>query len=263
MARFALRVKLRSMTSVLRAREFPVPHGFSTRQGGVSTGPFSSLNLSFAVGDAPARVEANHASLARAGGYGIEQLHRVSQVHGGRVLDVQSEPGGVRAVRGEADALWSEHAGATLGISTADCVPILIADPIGRRVAAAHSGWRGTESEIVRRTVEALLARGSRPENLRVAIGPFIRECCYEVSDELATRFRARFGEDAAQRRGERWHLALGCVISRSLEAAGVAAPQVDDLQRCTMCEPDLFFSHRRDAGMTGRHLSFVVCAFQ
>ncbi|MBN9684292.1 MULTISPECIES: peptidoglycan editing factor PgeF [unclassified Corallococcus] len=240
----------------------PVPHGFATRAGGVSEGPYASLNLGFSVGDERPRVEENHRRLARAAGAQVGALCRVSQVHGDTVLEARGEADDVlRPTLGEADALWTQGEGSWVAVGTADCVPVLIVDPREKRVAAVHSGWKGTDLEISARTVEALVARGSRPEDLLAAVGPCIQACCYEVSPELGDRFRARFGPDVV-RAGGKPHLDLSLAVKSSLLKAGLKPAHVDVLQACTACDPDRFFSHRRDAGRTGRHLNYVLHRF-
>ncbi|NOK23003.1 peptidoglycan editing factor PgeF [Corallococcus carmarthensis] len=251
-----------STPQFLTSALLPVPHGFATRAGGVSEGPYASLNLGFSVGDERPRVEENHRLLARAAGARLGALCRVSQVHGDVVLEARGEADEVlRPTLGEADALWTEGEGSWVAVGTADCVPVLIVDPRGRRVAAVHSGWKGTDLEISARAVEALVARGSRPEDLLAAVGPCIQACCYEVSAELGDRFRARFGPDVV-RAGEKPHLDLPLAVKSSLVKAGLKSGQVDVLQACTACDRERFFSHRRDAGRTGRHLNFVLHRF-
>ncbi|MBN8232981.1 peptidoglycan editing factor PgeF [Corallococcus macrosporus] len=251
-----------STPQFLTSALLPVPHGFATRAGGVSEGPYASLNLGFSVGDERAHVEENHRRLAQAAGAKLGALCRVSQVHGDTVLEARGGADEVlRPTLGEADALWTEGEGSWVAVGTADCVPVLIVDPRGGRVAAVHSGWKGTDLEISARAVEALVARGSQPEHLLAAVGPCIQACCYEVSAELGERFRARFGPDVV-REGPKPHLDLPSAVKASLLKAGLKPGQVDVLQACTACERDRFFSHRRDAGRTGRHLNFVVHRF-
>jgi polyphenol oxidase len=255
-----------STDAFLRSSRLPVPHGFSTRLGGVSQGPFASLNLGLSVGDAREHVEENYRRLAAAAGAPLAALHRVSQVHGDRVVQAREDaaPPAVTPppTEGEADALWTERPGHWVGVSTADCVPILLVDPDGQRVAAVHSGWRGTEAHIVARTVEALVARGARASRLLAAVGPCIQACCYEVSAELGERFRAGFGERVVVREPGRVRLDLARAVRQSLEGAGLLPAHVDVLPDCTACDAGRFFSHRRDAGRTGRHLSFAVHRF-
>ncbi|MBF5041240.1 peptidoglycan editing factor PgeF [Aggregicoccus sp. 17bor-14] len=255
-------------SSLVRSALLPVPHGFSTRLGGVSQGAFESLNLGLAVGDERAHVEENYRRLAALAGAPLAALHRVSQVHGDRVIRVHAPSGAPTATppptEGEADGLWTDTPGQWVGVSTADCVPILLVDPEGRRVAAVHSGWRGTEANIVGRAVEALAAQGSAPSRLLAAVGPCIQACCYEVSPELGERFRARFGPGVVDvdGAGRRVRLDLSRAVRQSLRDAGLGEGQVDVLPDCTACDAHRFFSHRRDAGRSGRHLSFAVHAF-
>jgi len=251
-------------TEFLTSTLLPVPHGFSTRAGGCSEGPFASLNLGFSVGDERARVEENHRRLARAAAADLGALSRVSQVHGDRVLEARGGEGGaeLRPTEGEADGLWTQAPERWVAVGTADCVPVLVVDPDGRRVAAVHSGWRGTDADISARAVEALVARGARPERLLAAVGPAIQACCYEVSEELGQRFRARFGAEVVVASAGQVRLDLTRAVRLSLERAGLKPAHVDVLQACTACDPSRFFSHRRDAGRTGRHLSYVVHRF-
>lgn len=242
----------------------PVPHGFATRAGGVSEGRFASLNLGLSVGDVRERVEENYRRLAAAVGAPLGALHTVKQVHGDRVL--QAQPGEdsqtLRPQQGDADALFTEKAGDWVGVSTADCVPVLLVDPEHQRVAAVHSGWRGTDADISAKAVEALAARGSRPERLLVAVGPAIQQCCYVVSPELAKHFATRFGSDVVVAKGDEFRLDLSRAVVLTLRRMGVKVGNMDVLQDCTSCDSSRFFSHRRDSGRTGRHINFVVHRF-
>ncbi|MFY0523871.1 peptidoglycan editing factor PgeF [Archangium gephyra] len=251
--------------SLVTSALLPVPHGFTTRAGGVSEGPYASLNLRFMEGDLRERVEENHRRLAVMAGAALEALHTVKQVHGDRVVEAAGAGEGTGALRppeGEADALWTERPEHWVAVGTADCVPVLLVDPEGRRVAAVHSGWRGTEARIVARAVESLVARGSRPERLLAAVGPSIQRCCYVVSEDLGERFTAGFGAEVVLRERGDVRLDLARAVRDTLLGAGLKAAHVDVLPHCTACDADRFFSHRRDAGRTGRHLNFVVHRF-
>jgi polyphenol oxidase len=248
----------------LTSRLLPFTHGFSTRFGGASQGPYASLNLGFSVGDVRERVEENFRRLAQAAGVPAGSFVTATQVHGDRVLEVmdaEQPRAGDRPPppRGEADALLADRPGVAVGVKTADCVPILIADPQTGRVAAVHSGWRGTALRVAARAVEALVARGSNPAQLVAAIGPAIQACCYEVSDELGTRFVREFGDDVVSRAHARPHLDLPRAVRKALQQSGVPGDRIDVLPLCTSCDSERFFSHRRDRGVSGRHLSFVV----
>lgn len=242
----------------------PVPHGFATRAGGVSEGRFASLNLGFLVGDVRERVEENYQRLATAAKAELGALSLVKQVHGDRVVQATAGEGAgpLRPQQGEADALWTEQAEQWVGVSTADCVPILLVDPEGKRVAAVHSGWRGTDADISARAVEALVARGARAEKLLVAVGPAIQQCCYVVSGDMARRFATRFGSEVVVARGDEFRLDLPRAVVLTLRRVGVKVSHMDVLQECTSCDSQRFFSHRRDAGRTGRHINFVIHRF-
>lgn len=245
---------------LLKSSLLTCPHGFPTRSGGVSRAPFDSLNTALTVGDEPAAVEVNLARVAEAAGVAPARVRMLSQVHGDRVVEQGSTPSPAII---EADGHWTETPGLALGIRTADCLPVLLEDPVGRRVAAVHAGWRGVIAEIAVRAVEALAARGSRPGDLRVVLGPAIQRCCFEVDGDLPARFAAAFGDDVVVPQPEKSkpHLDLARAVVRSLGRAGVPSGQIEALSACTHCDTR-FFSHRREHGRTGRHLSFITCRF-
>lgn len=171
------------------------------------------------------------------------------QVHGSRVFWLR---GDARPEGEEADALATEEA-RWVAVRTADCVPVLLADPRGGRVAAVHAGWRGSRARIAARAVDALEAAGARRGDLLAAIGPCIGRCCYEVSAELAERFAADFG--AAVRR-ER-HLDLVRVNRITLLGAGLDPSKIQALEVCTRCD-ERFHSYRRDGADAGRQFSYL-----
>jgi polyphenol oxidase len=227
-------------------------HGFTTREGGGSAAPFDALNLGGLVGDEPARVAGNWARLERATGL---RFARVKQVHGARAVRVDAPCGPVE----EADVVVSLAAGVAACISVADCVPVLLADPHTGAVAAVHAGWRGTLARAAAEAVRALAAEaGAPPARLLASVGPSIGPCCYEVSSDLARRFAAEIGP-AVVRDEDRPRLDLWSANAAILRAAGVLPDRVEVLRRCTSCEPATFFSHRRDAGRTGRQVAFIA----
>ncbi len=228
------------------------PHGFTTREGGASDPPFDGLNLGGAVGDDPARVAANWALLERGTGLSFA---RVRQVHGARAVRVDA----ACAPALEADVVVSAAAGVAACVSVADCVPVLVADPDSGAVAAAHAGWRGTLARAAAEAVRALAAEaGASPGRMVACIGPSIGPCCYEVSADLAARFGAEIGPEVVHA-GGRPRLDLWEANAAVLRLSGVPAERIELLGRCTSCERDLFFSHRRDAGRTGRQVAFIA----
>jgi YfiH family protein len=150
---------------------------------------------------------------------------------------------------GEGDALLENRPGSAVAIKTADCIPILLADPRNHAVAAVHAGWRGTVAEIARHAVEAMRQNfGSHPEDLHAAIGPGIGKCCYQVGPEVALQF----GETG------RVHIDLSATNRRQLLAAGLGAGRIYAAGLCTMCRSDEFHSFRRDREAAGRMFSFA-----
>ncbi len=229
------------------------PHGFTTRTGGASPPPWNALNLGAAVGDDPDRVEENWRRLRDATGL---VFARVRQVHGTRVV----RAGAAAEPTVEADAVVSVAPGVAACVSVADCVPVLLADPEGGAVAAVHAGWRGTIALAAAEGVRALAREGADTSRLVAVIGPSIGPCCYEVSPDLGEDFRRRFGAEVV-RAGAPPRLDLWRANLLALEGAGVRPEHVEVLGRCTACERDLFFSHRRDAGRTGRQVGFIAPA--
>lgn len=228
-------------------------HAVATRLGGVSRGPFASLNMSRSVGDAPEDVLLNRRRLCQAVGVRPEELVTAGLVHGTRALPVGP------AARGHlmlgTDALVTAVAGVPLMLCFADCVPIILYDPVRHAVGLVHAGWRGTLAGVAAAAVQQMVASyGSRPADLRAAIGPAIGPCCYEVGPEVVARARATFSDAASllsDVQGNRAHFNLWEANRRLLLAAGVSQVEVAGL--CTACHRDEFFSHRGDGGRTGR----------
>jgi YfiH family protein len=219
---------------------------FSTRRGGVSSGPYESLNLGRRTDDDPACVDANRARLAAAVGCDRAQFLYGHQVHGAGVRRAIEPPGPQRPVA-EEDGQATTLAGHPALVFTADCLPVLLA--ADRAVAALHAGWRGLAAGILAEGVAALRELGAEGP-VHGLIGPGARGCCYAVGEEV----HATFAHHDA-RVGER-NLDLGKVARAELAAAGATA--IDDVELCTMCHPALLFSHRRDGGVTGRQAGVV-----
>ena len=216
----------------------PYEVAFSTSSGGVSTGPYASLNLGLLTADAPTHVNENRRRLCEALGAEPDQLAMNRQVHAATVN--RATPG----ERGkEGDGLWTDEPRVPMLKVTADCLPLALVRMNGDRPALAllHAGRLGLLEGIVEAGVAALGGR------VAAAIGPGIGPCCYEVGDEVADPYRARFG--AAALRGR--NLDLWTVSEQLLREAG--AVSVERLDLCTACDAERFFSHRRDRGSTGR----------
>ena len=261
-------------TSVVQSAVLEAPvgivHAFSTRQGGVSHPPFATLNLGQSVGDDSAAVEENRRRFFGTFGIDAGRVVRTWQAHGDGVLRVDAgltaRSGFPRCLldeRAKFDALMTNLSGLALVVSTADCLPILIHDPVRRAAAAVHAGWRGTTKRIAARALGAMReAYGTDPSDCRAAIGPGIRGCCFEVDAAVTEAMAATlpdWGRHAQANRPGHWLLDLAEVNRAILEAAGVRDDRIEDVGLCTSCRNDLFFSHRADKGQTGRMMNFIL----
>jgi YfiH family protein len=241
----------------------PVPHGFFTRAGGVSTGPYASLNCSLSGADDRAAVLENRARVARTLGVEPSQLVGLHQVHGDAVATVIAPwaPGeGPRA-----DGMVTAVPGIALGIVTADCGPVLFADRTAGVVGAAHAGWRGAVVGILEATVAAMVALGAEPARIAAVVGPCIRQPSYEVAADMRDAVLARDPADARFFRPghpERWQFDLAGYCAARLRAAGVGSVSVTPGD--TAAEPERFFSHRRrtlaGGGPIGHQIAGVRC---
>lgn len=220
---------------------------FSTRKGGVSEGPYASLNLGILTDDDPGRVAENRRRLAARAGLAPDSVAMGWQVHEAEVLEWEGPParGGYAHPGAElprVDGHATLAAGVALLVLVADCLPVALA--AGNRIAMLHCGWRGLAAGIVERALERF------EEPPAAAIGPGIGPCCYEVGPEVLEAFAELDGVARGRM------LDLAAVVRHKLEAAG--AGPIEEVGPCTSCRPDLFFSHRRDGGVTGRQGGLV-----
>lgn len=238
--------------------------GFTTRHEGVSRPPYNSLNLGSNTFDSPHNVQGNRSLLARAFGARAERLVTVTQVHGTDLLVLDSpNPDFAHFHKLECDGLVTNQPGVMIGICVADCVPLLLLDPVKRVAAALHAGWKGTAGGIAGKGVEALCDMfASRPADILAAIGPGIGPCCYEVDAPVMEAFRkSGVGwELFARETGKgKWGLDLAAANKHQLLAAGIPESNIETTHYCVSCEHDLFFSYRRDGGDTGRQMGFIM----
>ena len=251
------------LTAPTLARAAGVGHGFFGRGGGVSAGPYASLNCGLGSADDPEAVRANRGRVMETFGLAATALATVRQVHSARAVVVERPwPDDARP---EADGLATDRPGVALGILTADCAPVLFADPGARVIGAAHAGWRGAKDGILEATVAAMTSLGARPHAIDAAVGPCIRQPSYEVGPE----FRDLFVADepatadlfaAADRPGHALFDLAGYVVRR-LRALGLGSLTVTPFD--TFADADRFFSFRRvtldGGGDYGRQLSTIA----
>jgi polyphenol oxidase len=277
-------------------------HAFSTRRGGVSRGASAGLNLGLTKGEPQLGVRKNRDLFFRQLGTERFALASLWQVHStvvyqvgharGRELEYRLAGSQSASQSGlaqpEGDVLLTDQAGILLSVRTADCLPLLLADPKHRAVAAVHAGWRGALGRIIEKTVgEMRRVHGSSPSSLIAVLGPSIRACCYEVGEDVEEAFRGCFpnadeffreppGHPAS--RPQRYslsfpnmqppghsadprpsaHLDLIAVAKDQLQGAGLAPRHVASVDFCTACHPDLFYSYRRDGSGTGRMAAVI-----
>ena len=249
----------------LTAEGICVPHCFTTRLGGVSQGHLASMNIGVHRGDDPENVARNIRILADAIGFDPQDLVATRQTHSDIVCKVgRADRGGylVEGASRECDALVTNEPGVALVVFTADCTPILLHDPVTGAVGAVHAGWRGTASDIAAKAVAAMTAYfGTRPEDVRAAIGPNIGACCFETDADVPQAMEAVLGEAAKahiRRAGDKYYVNLKAINALLLERAGVKNIEVSEL--CTACRQDLFWSHRRVGQQRGSQGAIIVC---
>jgi len=235
-------------------------HGFSTRRGGAPALSECSLNLGYTAWDTPERVDQNRRRFLDAIRLDEARLVTLHQVHSNRVYIIRDNSG--QWNQPEADALITGMEGVALAVQTADCLPALFADPETKTIAAVHAGWRGTLAHILPVTVGHMRTSfGVDPANLRVAVGPGIRSCCYEVGPEVAELFDDEFpgANLAAPAQAPGKYLLDLC---RALEAdahrAGIKPEHFYDSCLCTRCRGDEFFSYRAEGARAGRMMAVI-----
>jgi YfiH family protein len=242
-----------------------VAAGFSTRHEGVSRPPYNTLNLGSNTLDSPHNVEGNRSLLARSFGATLDNFLTVSQVHGTDLLVIDCpNPEFSHFLKLEADGIVTNQPGLMIAICVADCVPVLLHDPVQKVIAALHAGWQGTAGNIVGKGVEAMVSLfGSNVKDIQAAVGPSISACCYEVDAPVRDAFKkAGLPWDLFTQPGSgdgKWQLDLGAANRRLLLDAGLADSQVEVSEHCVSCTQELFFSYRRDGGDTGRQAGFIM----
>jgi YfiH family protein len=239
-----------------------IRHAFFTREGGVSDGIYASLNGGLGSKDAPDKVRENRSRMAAALGVAPARFLTCFQIHSPHV--VVAETPWTRESAPQADAIVTREPGLAIGVLTADCGPLLFADPEAGVIGAAHSGWKGAISGVMEATVAAMERLGARRGHIRAALGPLIRQENYEVGPEFVARFTAEDQANARyfapSARNDHAMFDLPGYVAARAARAGIA---FEDLKLCTYADPDRFFSYRRTTHRGeadyGRHVNAIV----
>ncbi|KZE65795.1 hypothetical protein AWM68_05290 [Fictibacillus phosphorivorans] len=243
--------------------------GFTTREGGNSSEPFYSMNMGFHVDDNPEIVRKNRKKFAELIGFPIENWVSSKQVHGAKVVKVSMNTCGHGSLDFEtaipdSDALYTSDEDILLTSLYADCVPLYFYEPNEQLVGLAHAGWKGTVAKIGPEMVKIWVEKENVDvKTIQVAIGPSIGECCYEVDDRVINEVKAALnGTDDCQiykkNDNGKFQLNLKKLNESLLMHAGVLQENIIISEQCTSCENDIFFSHRKDKGKTGRMMSYI-----
>lgn len=233
-------------------------HLISTRQGGVSQGGYSALNIAYHVGDDAVSVTENRRILAQAAGYPAEELIVAQQIHGTGLAWVSAIDKGrgaldYKSAIPDCDGLLVSSVDTPVAIMVADCAPVLIVDPEKKMLALVHAGWRGALAGIVSAAINELHKAGSELADISLAIGPTLCPSCFEVGNDTGEQFSACFGTKVVQQIASRLHLDIRASISADACRAGINEAQIAIHPACTRCDHDLFFSYRQQQGMAGR----------
>ena len=239
-----------------------VVHGFSTRLGGVSQGDVGTMNLSFGREASRENVEENHRRFAEAIGYDPEQMVFSRQTHTTNLMTVTEKDAGLGFTRerdyDDIDGLVTNTPGIVLVTFYADCVPLLLVDPVHRAIGSAHSGWRGTVADMGKAALDKMNREfGTKPEDILAVIGPSICQDCYEVSEDVIDQFRKAYPETLwtslfYEKENGKYQLNLWQACRQNFLRAGVPENQISLPDICTCCNPDLLYSHRASRGKRG-----------
>ena len=238
-----------------------VTHGVSAKFGGVSNSPFYSLNVALHTGDEDQKVIENRQLFCESLGIEANDIVTAQQTHGDQVVVVTKAHLGMGAKKyseaiTDTDALITNVPGVPLMLFFADCVPVLIVDPVHKAIGIAHGGWKGTVAQIGKKTIQAMKTHfGTNPKECLVGIGPSIGPCCYEVDNMVIKELQGQFPkwEQLVKPSGDKWKLDLWQANRLPLEEIGVLPSNIVVSKVCTACNHELFFSYRAKQGCTGR----------
>jgi YfiH family protein len=238
--------------------------GFTTRHEGVSRAPYNSLNLGLNTFDSPHSVQGNRSLLARSFGAKAEKFVMVNQCHGCDILVIdEPNPDYAHFQKIECDGIITNQPRVMIAVGVADCVPLILLDPVKRVAAVLHAGWKGSAANIAAKGVNSLVKFfGSDRSRILAAIGPAIGPCCYEVDKKVCDAFSSSgvdWSEVSSESGAGKWRLDLGRANQLQLLDAGLLPGNIDTTDKCVSCDHDRFFSYRRDGGETGRQAGFIM----
>ncbi len=241
--------------------------GFTTVSGGVSKEPYESLNMGFHVGDSPDSVRTNRAVLSEAAGFPLQSWVCAEQTHGINIRKITLHDRGTGAEKyneafRDTDGFYTDDKGVLLSLCYADCVPLYFFDQDSGRIGVAHAGWKGTTGGIAGEMIKCFTRDGSRPENILAVIGPSICKTCYivdkRVIDEVEKILDGVEQNTYNQVSENEYELDLKKVNQLIMLSSGLKKENISVTEYCTSCDSGLFFSHRRDKGLTGRMSAFI-----
>lgn len=243
-----------------------VAHGFATRLGGVSTGPYAELNLGITRPDEREAVRENYHRFCTAIGADAACLVMTHQVHEDAIREATRAdvlPDLLDPIDYRVDGLVTNQPGLCLTIYYADCLPVLLYDPKKRAIAAVHSGWRGTSLGIAPKAAKKLSdLYGSAPEEILAAIGPGIGPCCFETHEDVPAAMAEKLGEEVLSfcRRleNDKFAVDLKGIVRWQLIRAGLQEEKIDTLSLCTACHPELYWSHRKMGDQRGNQAAML-----
>lgn len=230
-------------------------HAYSTRVDGSS---IFGNNLAYHVNDTKKDVDTNQNELAAYLGYSFENLVHMKQVHGDQIINISSSfPRDKIPV---CDALITQQKNRPLMVMVADCIPVLVYDPIQEVIAVVHAGRAGVFSEIIPKSIEKMIRDyGSKAEDILVHLGPSIHECCYEVGTEIAEEIERSGYDYAIHKKGDRYFLNLLAIADQQLENCGIRQKNIEISDRCTACNTDIFYSYRAENNKCGRFAGIMM----
>lgn len=249
---------MKTVSSPLLSSFSDITACFTTRHGGVSKAPYTSANLAFHVGDDPSDVLENHNRLAQRIGFERDTLIHMRQIHSDHVVVVDETMD--FATPPECDALITDQPDTPLMVMSADCIPILVYDPLQRVIGAIHAGRAGALSAILPKTIERMAQTyGTRIENVRISMGPSIHGCCYEINPQIAAEVEEKGYKEALREEKEKLFLDVNTVLLKQLHTMGISSPHIEVINECTACCSDTYFSYRADQQYTGRIAGVIV----